>query len=1153
MSTIASTLPLEEPAPGLAPRAFRWLLGAQTQVAFNDNAAKLVLTGLGTAVLMRAGQSGAAETLPNVLAALLVLPFILFSPVAGWIADRFPKTAVLHGALALQVAVMGLLLLAIVFQHLPLALLGFALLCLQSTFFSPAKQGIVKELVGSARLAAATGWMQLWTVLAILAGTFLGGELFDRAALQADAEPWRGALVALAGLSVLAVIAWLIFSQVPGTRAASSDRFSKHLFIGHFRQVRDLWRERPLRLAAFAIAWFYGMGGAVSLVLIQIGIEAHSGDIGTASMAGRMIVAVGAGVALGSALAARLQRRRIEPGLIPWAAIALTLCFLGLSAIGPHRPASIILLVLTGASAALFLVPAAAFLQDRAPDASRGRVLAACNILNNLAGLAAAGIQAVLGTYLGLSPSVQFLYFAIFAMAVAALCMQVVLPQALTVLVRAVIALGYRVRLRGVNNVPATGGALLLANHVSYLDAVIISVVSPRPVRAVGAASLARHPWLGRVFEIFGAIPVDPSPALARTAIARTAAALRAGEVVLLFPEGTISRSGRLLALQRGAEVIARRAGVPVLPVSLDSMYGSIFSFAGGRIFWKRPRALPYPLTVSFGSPMSPETASPDRLRSALLDLGEAAFQDRPDLRGHLGAACVRALRPQFSKVVIVDRTLGRREMTGGKLLAVALQLARHWKSLPESRVGVIFPPGIGGTLANMALVLAGKIPVNLNFTAGRAANEVCLQKAGIRTVITADAMRQRLEQFPWPADTRDLVAELATIGKARIIGTLLLCRLLPSAAIIRLYEVPTEGDRAEAAVLFSSGSTGEPKGVVLTHRNILGNCAQINEVALLPPGEVLMSTLPIFHSFGFTVQLWFAVLNGLKQVCLPSPLETRRIAETIQEEKATVLIGTPTFFRPYFKKADREMLASLHFVVAGAEKTPAGFAEQWQEAFGCPLLEGYGLTETTPVAAVNLPPPEGAPIDHFRRIGTVGKLMPGMAARIVDPDTLAPRSLAETGLLLLRGPNVFPGYLNDPDRTRSVFTDDGWFITGDLARFDDDGFLRIEGRLSRFSKIGGEMVPHGTIEVAIIKAFGLEQQEEAMVAVTGVADPTKGEALVVLAAFDLSLDDLREKLVASGLPNLWIPRRIKRVDAIPTLASGKLDLRALHNMAMQA
>jgi acyl-[acyl-carrier-protein]-phospholipid O-acyltransferase/long-chain-fatty-acid--[acyl-carrier-protein] ligase len=302
------------------------------------------------------------------------------------------------------------------------------------------------------------------------------------------------------------------------------------------------------------------------------------------------------------------------------------------------------------------------------------------------------------------------------------------------------------------------------------------------------------------------------------------------------------------------------------------------------------------------------------------------------------------------------------------------------------------------------------------------------------------------------------------------------MAKFCPAEFILRRGRVPREGGDREAGLLFTSGSSGEPKGVVLTHRNILGNCAQIDASGILPTGETLLANLPIFHSFGFTINLWYVLQRGLRVVTVPSPLDVHKCLDAIAAEKATVLLGTPTFFRPYLKRADPTQLASVKFVVAGAEKTPAGFHEEWEKHFGSQYCEGYGLTETSPVVAVNLPAQPGESAESVRakkRLGSVGKLFPGSAARIVDPDTGVDKGLNDVGILYLKGVNIFPGYLDQPDATAAAFNT-GWFITGDLAKLDEDGFLYIEGRLSRFSKIGGEMIPHGTVETAVAQALGL-------------------------------------------------------------------------------
>lgn len=542
-----------------------------------------------------------------------------------------------------------------------------------------------------------------------------------------------------------------------------------------------------------------------------------------------------------------------------------------------------------------------------------------------------------------------------------------------------------------------------------------------------------------------------------------------------------------------------------------------------------------------------------------MIDLDEAAFQERPELRSHLAYESFLSLASRPRQELIVDRSMQRRTMKSGFLLAVSFMLSRRltdWTS--KTRVGILFPPGLGAYIANLAVVLAGKVPVNLNFTLGASSAAACLQKADVDCLLTTERVQYKFPHFPWPeSGIIDLVEEMKSMPKAKALALLSWIHLCPAKLLAKILNVPAEGGELEAGLLFTSGSSGEPKGVVLTHRNILANCAQIDATGLLPVSEKVIANLPIFHSFGFTVTLWYPLLRGCSVVTLTSPLDVKKVAEAIKAESATILIGTPTFLKPYMKSIEAEQLASLKYVVAGAEKTPEGFTDAWEAHFGSLYLEGYGLTETSPVVSINTPwMPKGVNYPggstEGSRRGSVGRMMPGHAARILNPDTMEDIEVTAVGLLMLKGPNIFRGYLGEPERTAEVKQDE-WFITGDLARFDEDGFLFIEGRLSRFSKIAGEMVPHGTVEEVLIEAYNLLDAEQPILVVAGRPDEAKGEALVILATMDLELDDVREKLSAAGLTNLWIPKEIKRVEVIPTLATGKIDLRKVQDLAAES
>lgn len=711
----------------------------------------------------------------------------------------------------------------------------------------------------------------------------------------------------------------------------------------------------------------------------------------------------------------------------------------------------------------------------------------------------------------------------------------------------------YRVRSSGAEHFPAEGGVVLIANHLSYVDVVVLQLACPRRIRFVAGSGLRQHAFLEWVLRKGGCITI--SSRQATEGFKRAVRALRSGEVVCLFPEGQISRTGQLMRIQKGVELLAQQGRAPVVAAAIDGLWGSVFSFAGNKYLWKSPRLMPTPVFVAFGRPRVAEQATTRWAREELLDLGAEAFEQRPALRRHLARETVRALTKHPGHVPVVDRTAERRTLTAAQLYAAASVLSRRIRAtVPGRRIGVVLPPGAGAFIANLAVLCAGKVPVNLNFTAGRAAIEASLRLGGIDTVISAEAMRAKAPGFPWPARTLDLRAELAAAGgKRAMLPWLAAAWLLPNQWCAGLLRLPQVGDRAEAALLFTSGSVGEPKGVVLTHRNILANCAQISSMSILPRTATLLACLPIFHSFGFTVTLWYPMLRGCRVVTIPSPLDTRKMAEAICDERASVLVGAPTFIRPLLRKAQPGELRSLDLVVAGAEKLPDELYRAFLETFHIEILQGYGLTETSPVTNVNQPHPPVATRTALpqigKRLGSTGRLLPGMTARIIDIDTGARLDAAQPGIVLLRGANVFGGYLGDEEKSRSVLRD-GWFVTGDLGRFDDDGFLFIEGRLSRFSKIGAEMVPHGTVEQKILDAYGWDQMETLLLVVTAVPDPVKGESLVLLTTRAISADDLRAKLLEAGLPNLWIPRFVCAVEKVPVLGTGKLDLKACRELA---
>ncbi|HEV8208927.1 MAG TPA: AMP-binding protein [Vicinamibacterales bacterium] len=507
-----------------------------------------------------------------------------------------------------------------------------------------------------------------------------------------------------------------------------------------------------------------------------------------------------------------------------------------------------------------------------------------------------------------------------------------------------------------------------------------------------------------------------------------------------------------------------------------------------------------------------------------------------------LAARFVRSAKRRWPALCMADST--GRELTFGRALVGSLLLARAIRRhVPAgASLGLLLPASVGGALANIATSMAGRVPVNLNFTAGRDAMAAALERCNISITLTSRTFlaKANIPHAPGMLFLEDVLKDTSAAAKAAM---LIAARLLPAAAIERLFLEPVD-PQSLATVIFSSGSTGVPKGVMLTHANVLANIDAANALFRLGDDDVVLGVLPFFHSFGYTVTLWLPMIVGFGAAYHPNPTDAKTIGEMGAKYGATLLVSTPTFCSAYVRKCQPEQFAKLRLAIVGAERLREPIASAFRDKFGVDLIEGYGCTEMAPVVAVNVPDAAGT----GSRAGTVGRPLPGISAKIVDPDTGEGPLVGKEGLLLVTGPNQMRGYLGEPDLTRAAQRD-GWYITGDIATIDADGFIRITDRLSRFSKIAGEMVPHMKIEERLQALL----QDPHTCVVTAVADAAKGERLVALYTDpDLPAQELWERLSRSELPKLWIPKRedLHIVDAIPTLGTGKVDLRAVRQAA---
>jgi acyl-[acyl-carrier-protein]-phospholipid O-acyltransferase/long-chain-fatty-acid--[acyl-carrier-protein] ligase len=1113
--------------PGLQPFLWTQFLGA-----FNDNLFKMVVSLV--AVRMATGDPGRDL---SIVSAVFILPFILFSGYAGQLADVYSKRTVLVVTKSLEIVATALGLVAFLVGHLQLTYAVLFLFALQATFFSPAKYGILPEMLPDRDLSRANGILEMSTFVAIVVGVAAGGAMFD---LWQD-RLWLIGIIVMA----IALVGTALSFRIPRVRASAP---GARIDFNPWREIglglKRLRGDRVLSLTVAGISYFWFLGALLQLVMILFGTQVmHLND----RWVGVLTAFAAIGIGAGSMAAGRLSGDKVELGLAPIGSIGMGVFAIALARSGGSFALAALNLTLVGFFGGLFAVPLNALLQQRSGDREKGRLMATNNFLNMIGILLASGALSLCTNVLGLPADRIIFIFGVLTLASSIYVLSVV-PEflvrfSLWLLTHTV----YRITIVGGDHVPFRGPALLVCNHISHIDGLLVGACVQRFVRFLVYRAYYEHWALRRFMTVMKAIPIA-SGRDAVASIERAREELQNGHVVCIFAEGSISRTGNLLPFRRGFERIVQGLDVPIVPVFLDRVWGSIFSFKGGRFFWKRPARVPYPVTVAFGAPL-PSTTPAAEVRLALMTLGSDVASERRHANEVLGRQFVRTAKHQWGSFCMADST-GRR-LTFGRTLVGSLLLSR-WirRRVPhDSHVGLLLPASVGGALANVAASLAGKVPVNLNFTAGREAMEIAISRCGINTILTSRVFLSKagLEPMDGMVFLEDVLEEMSAVSKLRMLVT---AALLPAWCLNRIFVREGSGEQL-ATVIFSSGSTGVPKGVMLTHRNILANVDSVNQLFQLKRDDVMLGVLPFFHSFGFTGTLWFPLITGFGVAYHANPMDAKTVGEVAGRYRASLLIATPTFCSAYVRKCTAEQFKHLRYAIVGAEKLRDPIADAFKEKFGLDLLEGYGCTEMAPIVAVNVPDVNDRG-EHQRgaRRGTVGHPLPGVVAKIVDPATGEGPLFNAEGLLLVRGANRMKGYLGDPELTSQVFRD-GWYVTGDVAAIDEAGFITITDRLSRFSKIAGEMVPHMKIEKQI---HSLLDEHHACV-VTGIPDPAKGERLIAFYTDRaLAPHELWERLCRTGLPRLWLPKRedLRIIDAIPTLGTGKVDLRAVRQLAME-
>ncbi len=996
--------------------SFASVLTVQSQNAFNDNLVKFVIIGLALAV---AQGSAIGDNIQYIMSALLPLPFILLAPLAGYFSDRYSKRSVIYACLVAQMLLFMGLAAAVYYHNIPLAILGFFLLSVQSTFFSPAKQGILKELVGSPRLAFVNGLMQMCTMLGILGGMWLGGKWFDSILLKGG-DPWNAAFIPIGVIGLFAMTPLVIGLFVEHTPPHQTAPFTPSVFVRHFVHLKQLFENHTLRRTAIGISFYWFVAYFLGLIVVSFGIELHPDTSagGATSASAGMTATIGIGLMFGSSAVSAFSRRRIELGMVPLGGfgLAIGLLGLGLSPVGGNL--FYFSLIFIGFSSGFFLVPLVAHLQNEAEEKHRGRILSANGLLTSISGFLAIGLGLGLKE-LGLSSSTQVLLFAPLMLFGSLYVLKLQPQEFVRFTVGNLVKFIYKIDTAHLERIPKTGGLLMIANHVSYIDWLILSVSCPRPIRFIFNERYEKMPVSGWFLRLFSSLPVTPSRT--REVMRKTSDAIRNGDIVCIFPEGQLSRTGIMNEMKRGFTLIAKMAESPIQPVYLDSMWGSIFSFERNRYFKKWPLHLRYSLTVNFGDPIPYENATPEVARESLLQLSRESLDARDELQSPLDVALVRSLKQKPGRACFIEHSKQRHQLKRGQILALSIALSRRWKtSLPDDsdKVAVFLPAGSTPLYINLGLIMAGKIPVNFPFNHQADLDLMSdrLDELGIHTIITSRAFFPHLENMSRSKNPEyhllDMRSEINAAGIVRIMMERLLVRFEPTRFALRRLGLEKTADSCkdhhDLAYGFvpdptTSSAKALPPTVFLSHHNILTNVHQLRSVNLLNPRETFFAEAPINTPAGIQFSLFLpifahttAVMRSFGQQSASDNIETM-----IREDSITTVLLSPALSRqmldedawhPERREQVRQLLTFQH--------TEEELAGKLTNHTGSPVLRAYSLDSPGVIIAVSMLDPLRASAASLEQNGnipnSVGRLLPGIAVKSDEGLEIMSPSLSE-------------------------------------------------------------------------------------------------------------------------------------------------------------